>query len=267
MRSDVELNKTINHGLCSFKLALQRLNWLKEAMESLAANDPVKKMLKDVEILLKDQENDVETREMALEDIQTLCEDLDLANGDKYILYCYFFKTIATTFDNIQATSQLMKFYHFHYYLGIQCELSSYIVRFFFNFMNFSDFHKVGGFQILPTLLRSEYDGLRWRTADLVGTLVQNNPYCQEEMLKINLLPLLLEHLDDPTETNEVRIKCLYAISCEYMNADCSSNIVRTIIVISLLFPCYLKMIIYILLFLWHTSKVHFTKLQNNVVA
>ena len=42
-----------------------------------------------------------------------------------------------------------------------------------------ADFHKIGGFFILIPCLNSPHDGVRWRTCQLIGTLTQNNPYCQ----------------------------------------------------------------------------------------
>lgn len=77
-----------------------------------------------------------------------------------------------------------------------------------------NDFHKIGGLHMLLTLLRSEHEGLRSGAAELVGTLTQNNPYCQKEVLEIGLLPILLQKLDDSSETELVRIKSLFAISC-----------------------------------------------------
>lgn len=77
-----------------------------------------------------------------------------------------------------------------------------------------NDFHKIGGLHMLPTLLRSEHELLRSGAAELVGTLTQNNPYCQKEVLEIGLLPILLQKLDDSSETELVRIKSLLAISC-----------------------------------------------------
>ncbi|XP_071104608.1 hsp70-binding protein 1-like isoform X1 [Haliotis cracherodii] len=75
------------------------------------------------------------------------------------------------------------------------------------------DFHKIGGFEILPVLLNSDVPELRWTCLDLIGTMTQNNPYCQAAVLEADLLPTLLQLLDsdlDPT----VRTKALYAISC-----------------------------------------------------
>jgi hsp70-interacting protein len=102
-----------------------------------------------------------------------------------------------------------------------------------------NDFHKIGGFHVLAMLLKSSHPGLRWRTADLIATLTQNNPYCQQEVLKSNLLPLLVKLLDDSSEDDQVRIKALYALSCltrdsaeaqdEFVKQDGFSVLVRAI--------------------------------------
>lgn len=56
---------------------------------------------------------------------------------------------------------------------------------------------------------------MRWRAADLLAVCVQNNPYCQKAAMEMKLLPKLVTLLEtDPS--NQVKIKALYAISCEY---------------------------------------------------
>ncbi|XP_064600577.1 hsp70-binding protein 1-like [Liolophura sinensis] len=76
-----------------------------------------------------------------------------------------------------------------------------------------TDFYKIGGYQILPRLLHSGNFELRWRALELIATLVQNNPKCQETILEAGHLPALLELLD--TDSNDmVKIKALYATSC-----------------------------------------------------
>jgi len=82
-----------------------------------------------------------------------------------------------------------------------------------------SDFHRIGGFHILPILLSSRHAELRWRAADLIATLTQNNPYCQRAVLEIKLLPRLIKLLDDASEDEHVRVKALYALSCK-LHAD-----------------------------------------------
>jgi len=78
-----------------------------------------------------------------------------------------------------------------------------------------SDFHRIGGFHILPLLLSSGHAELRWRAADLIATLTQNNPYCQNAVLEAKLLPMLVKLLDDASEDEQVRVKALYAVSCK----------------------------------------------------
>jgi len=67
----------------------------------------------------------------------------------------------------------------------------------------------------LPLLLSSRHAELRWRSAELIATLTQNNPYCQNAVLEVKLLPLLVKLLDSALEDEQVRIKALYAVSCK----------------------------------------------------
>ena len=61
----------------------QRRQWLSEAIDSLQGSQPIKVMLEDVQLILAagDDEDAVERKEQALEDLQLHTEDLDLANG------------------------------------------------------------------------------------------------------------------------------------------------------------------------------------------
>jgi len=70
---------------------------------------------------------------------------------------------------------------------------------------------------MLPLLLKSRHVELRWRSSDLIATLTQNNPYCQNAVVEANLLPLLVKLLDDASEDEQVRVKALYAISCKQL--------------------------------------------------
>nr|CAD7416666.1 unnamed protein product [Timema poppensis] len=80
------------------------------------------------------------------------------------------------------------------------------------NIDNANDFHKIGGFCIFTPCLNSVHSGLRWRAADLLAELAQNNPYCQQKVLEAKLMPVLISLLNsDPNE--QVRIKSLYALS------------------------------------------------------
>ncbi|XP_046420526.1 hsp70-binding protein 1-like [Neodiprion fabricii] len=76
-----------------------------------------------------------------------------------------------------------------------------------------NDFYKIGGFAIFEPCLNSKYSSHRWRAADIIAELTQNNPYCQEKVLEFGLMPTLLHMVDtDPSE--QTRIKALYAVSC-----------------------------------------------------
>ncbi|XP_013774726.1 hsp70-binding protein 1-like [Limulus polyphemus] len=75
------------------------------------------------------------------------------------------------------------------------------------------DFHKLGGFSVLQSLLREPDTEVKALTAELVAELVQNNPYCQKVAIEHHLVVTLLNVLDhDPDEL--VKVKALYAISC-----------------------------------------------------
>lgn len=76
-----------------------------------------------------------------------------------------------------------------------------------------NDFYKIGGFSIFGPCLNSPHSSIRWRAADVIAELAQNNPFCQERCLQAGLFPMLLNMVDaDPAEI--ARIKALYAISC-----------------------------------------------------
>lgn len=76
-----------------------------------------------------------------------------------------------------------------------------------------NDFYKIGGFSIFGPCLNSSHSSIRWRTADIIAELAQNNPFCQQRILECGLFPILLGMVDtDPSEAT--RIKALYAISC-----------------------------------------------------
>lgn len=76
-----------------------------------------------------------------------------------------------------------------------------------------NDFYKIGGFSIFGPCLNSPHSGIRWRAAEVIAELAQNNPFCQDRILETGLFPTLLNMIDtDPAET--VRVKALYAVSC-----------------------------------------------------
>lgn len=74
-----------------------------------------------------------------------------------------------------------------------------------------NDFFKIGGFCIIMPCLNSSYSVVRSETAMLVGELAQNNPFCQNRLLDLQILPKLIELLSDESE---VAVNSLHAISC-----------------------------------------------------
>lgn len=91
-----------------------------------------------------------------------------------------------------------------------------------------NDFYKIGGFSIFQPCLNSSHSNIRWRIADIIAELAQNNPFCQDKLLEAGVFPILLSMIDtDPSE--QARIKALYAVSCivrghpaslQHMNAN-----------------------------------------------
>lgn len=76
-----------------------------------------------------------------------------------------------------------------------------------------NDFYKIGGFAIFQPCLNSSHSNIRWRTADIIAELAQNNPFCQDKLLEAGVFPVLLSMIDtDPSE--QARVKALYAVSC-----------------------------------------------------
>lgn len=76
-----------------------------------------------------------------------------------------------------------------------------------------NDFYKIGGFTIFGPCLVSHHNSIRWRAADIIAELAQNNPFCQQKILECDLFPKLLKMVNsDPAEAT--RIKALHAVSC-----------------------------------------------------
>lgn len=81
----------------------------------------------------------------------------------------------------------------------------------------FSDLMTLGGLELcLSQYLFHVQSGLRWRAAQVIASCAQNMPQVQVYLLSIGALPKLLQLTDsDPNPT--VRVKALYAASCEYL--------------------------------------------------
>jgi len=74
-----------------------------------------------------------------------------------------------------------------------------------------NNFHKIGGFDSLKSCLKSDYASIRSASANAIAELSQNNEYCQENFVKEEFLPLLLEII---TNDRQCQVKAMYAISC-----------------------------------------------------
>nr|CAG4645842.1 EOG090X0EEI [Lynceus sp. MCZ IZ 141354] len=75
------------------------------------------------------------------------------------------------------------------------------------------DFIKIGGLSIIKPSLDCPHSGVRAAAGELLATVVQNNPFAQEACVSVNILPILLDRIEnDSIET--VRVKTLYALSC-----------------------------------------------------
>eukprot|EP00095_Tigriopus_kingsejongensis_P011716 snap_masked-scaffold452_size166894-processed-gene-0.28 protein:Tk11716 transcript:snap_masked-scaffold452_size166894-processed-gene-0.28-mRNA-1 annotation:"unknown" len=82
-----------------------------------------------------------------------------------------------------------------------------------------NNFHKLGGYQALDICLKSPHSMCRQGGCHLFAELVQNNPYCQEKIVKEEFLPKFLALVEsDPDET--CRVKALYALSCSIRASD-----------------------------------------------
>lgn len=73
----------------------------------------------------------------------------------------------------------------------------------------------LGGLELcVSQYLCHAQSGLRWRAAQLIASCAQNMPQVQVYLLSTGALPKLLQLVDsDPNST--VRVKALYAVSCE----------------------------------------------------
>ena len=79
-----------------------------------------------------------------------------------------------------------------------------------------TDLHKIGGFDLFPTLLQDNEEDVRASACSLIATVVQNNLQCQTEALNLGLLSQLLDLLDKDDKM-AVKVKALYAVSCKYI--------------------------------------------------
>lgn len=78
------------------------------------------------------------------------------------------------------------------------------------------DFCKIGGLFVLIPCLSSEHSKIRNMSALIIAELTQNNPYCQKQLLDLDVLPKLMNLLNEEgTAVNGLR-----AISCLVRNYE-----------------------------------------------
>jgi hsp70-interacting protein len=85
----------------------------------------------------------------------------------------------------------------------------------------FIDFYKIGGFCILIPCLESKYSQVRKETANLIAELAQNNEFCQQKFLDVDILTKLLGMMSDEVE---VSTAVFHAISCIVRNYEPAIN-------------------------------------------
>jgi len=69
---------------------------------------------------------------------------------------------------------------------------------------NANDLHKLDGLIPLLGCLLSSHLGVRWRSAQVVSTITQNNPHCQELVLKHGGLDFLLQNLQEGVQAARI---------------------------------------------------------------
>ncbi|CAB4025571.1 Hsp70-binding 1 [Paramuricea clavata] len=79
---------------------------------------------------------------------------------------------------------------------------------------NARDCYKLGGFDILLKYLDDSSSILQWKALSVLGLCLQNNTFCQDQALKLNILPKLLEMVDTEFSDSQVNVKALYALGC-----------------------------------------------------
>ncbi len=80
----------------------------------------------------------------------------------------------------------------------------------------FSDCYKLGGFDILLKYLDDSNSTLQWKALSVLGSCLQNNTFCQDQALKLNILPRFLKMVDGEYSDSQVNVKALYALGCKY---------------------------------------------------
>lgn len=88
----------------------------------------------------------------------------------------------------------------------------------------FPDLHTIGGLVPLLGYLKNSHANIRAKAADVVTTIVQNNPRSQQLVMEANGFEPLLSNFSSDSDVN-VRAKALGAISCMYYFINFSPSI------------------------------------------
>lgn len=80
----------------------------------------------------------------------------------------------------------------------------------------FPDLHTIGGLVPLLGHLKNSHANIRAKAADVVTTIVQNNPRSQQLVMEANGFEPLLSNFSSDPDVN-ARTKALGAISCMYI--------------------------------------------------
>ncbi|VDN06295.1 unnamed protein product [Thelazia callipaeda] len=75
------------------------------------------------------------------------------------------------------------------------------------------DFCKLGGLTEVIRILKEDCEAVRTEIARVIPLLAENNPYVQNLMFEIDLLPYLLDVLEDDSASEELEMKVLSALS------------------------------------------------------
>ncbi|XP_026688953.1 hsp70-binding protein 1-like, partial [Diaphorina citri] len=85
----------------------------------------------------------------------------------------------------------------------------------------------MGGLPVLQPLLEGSDPELRWRAAETVADIVQNNPFSQNFIIQTDFLNLLLTSIEHDSNTT-VQVKSLYAVSCLVRdNEECLKEFIK----------------------------------------
>ena len=75
----------------------------------------------------------------------------------------------------------------------------------------------MGGFEILLKYLDHPHTSLQWRAGAVLGLCFQNNTYGQDQALKLNVLPRLVELVHSQTSDEQVNVKSMFALAGKYL--------------------------------------------------